>query len=131
MKYLLDTNICIGILNDKEPELREKVRSLKKSDVAICSVIKAELFYGAKKSQHRTKNEQRLEIFFSQVQSLPFDDESAEHYGALRALLEQAGSPIGANDLMIAAVAQQHKLTVVTRNEREFKAIPSIQFVTW
>ncbi|MGK5085229.1 type II toxin-antitoxin system VapC family toxin [Bdellovibrionota bacterium FG-1] len=131
MKYLLDTNICIGIINGKEPKLREKLISLSKGDVVICSVVKAELLYGVKKSQLRAKNESRLEVFFSQLPSLPFDDASADQYGSLRALLEQAGITVGSNDLMIAAIAQQHRLTVVTRNEREFGMIPTLKTEIW
>lgn len=131
MKYLLDTNICIGIINGKELELREKIKSSNKGDVVICSVVKAELFYGVKKSQHRAKNEHRLEIFFSQIHSLLFDDDSADQYGSLRVMLEQAGISVGANDLMIAAIAQQHRLTVVTRNEREFGMIPTLKTEIW
>lgn len=131
MKCLLDTNICIGIINGKEPELRRKIKSMNKGDVVICSVVKAELLYGVKKSQQRAKNEHRLGVFFSQVQSLPFDDDSADQYGSLRALLEQAGITVGANDLMIAAIAQQHRLAVVTRNEREFGMIPTLKIEIW
>jgi len=131
MKYLLDTNICISIINGKEPLLRQKLISLKKGEVVICSVVKAELFYGVKKSKRRTENERRLEVFFSQLTSLPFDDAAAEQYGSLRALLEPAGLAVGSNDLMIAAIAQQHRLTVVTRNEREFGMIPTLKAEVW
>jgi len=131
MKYLLDTNICIGIINGKEPKLRQKLVSMKKGDVVICSVVKAELFYGVKKSKLRTENERRLEVFFSQLPSLPFDDASADQYGSLRALLEPVGLTVGSNDLMIAAIAQQHRLTVVTRNEREFGMIPTLKIEVW
>lgn len=111
--------------------MREKIVSLNKNDVAICSVVKAELWFGVKKSQHRIKNEHRLEVFFSQVQSLAFDDDSAVKYGSLRALLESAGTVVGANDLMIAAIAQQHGLILVTRNEREFGMIPTVKTEIW
>ncbi len=131
MKYILDTNICIGIINGKEPKLRQKLIAMKKGDVVICSVVKAELFYGVKKSQLRTENERRLEVFFSQLSSLPFDDASADHYGSLRALLEPAGLTVGSNDLMIAAIAHQHRLTVVTRNGREFGMIPTLKTEVW
>lgn len=131
MRYLLDTNICIALINGKEPKLRARLLALPKSDVVICSVVKAELLYGVKKSKLRAENERRLEIFFSQVPSIPFDDGSAEQYGSLRALLEQAGITVGANDLMIAAIAQQHRLTVVTRNQREFGAISTLKTENW
>ena len=131
MKYILDTNICIGIINGKDPSLRDKIRSVQKNDIVICSVIKAELIYGAKKSQQRIKNEQRLTVFFSEIRSLSFDDGSADYYGTLRVLLEQSGTVIGANDLLIGAIAQQHQLTLVTRNHREFARIPSLNIEVW
>lgn len=131
MKYLLDTNVCIEWLAGKNLRLRDKIVQCPNQDLAICSIVKAELLYGARKSQNRHKNETRLKDFFSQIQSLPFDDESAEQYGTLRAMLEQAGIVVGGNDLMIAAVAQQHRLAVVTRNEREFSRISTVKIEVW
>lgn len=131
MKYLLDTNICIGIINGKDPSLRERLRSRPKNEVVICSIVKAELSYGVKKSCQRTQNEQRLSVFLREFKSLPFDDECAEHYGTLRALLEPAGIVIGANGLLIAAITQRHRLTLITRNLREFGSIPSLQVEAW
>jgi tRNA(fMet)-specific endonuclease VapC len=131
MKYLLDTNICIAWLQGKDHELRDKIIRSRAENLVICSIVKAELLYGAKKSQSRNKNEMRLRAFFSQILSLPFDDESAEQYGIIRATLEQTGANIGANDMMIAAVALQHHLTIVTRNCREFERLASIQVVSW
>ena len=111
MKYLLDTS---------HPD-----------DLVVFSIVKAELLYGARKSQRREKNENRLEVFFFNIPSLPFDNESAEQYAMLRNMLEKAGIVIGANDLLIAAVAQQHGLTIVTRNQREFGMIPTLKTEIW
>lgn len=131
MKYLLDTNICIAWLGGKDPKIRDRVVGSSREELAICSVVKAELVYGARKSQHREKNERRLKGFFENLQSLPFDDDAAEYYGTLRTLLEKLGTTIGANDLMIASIAQQHGLTIVTRNSREFEKIPTLKTENW
>lgn len=131
MKYLLDTNICIEWLTGKNLDLREKIIQSANQDLVICSIVKAELFYGAQKSQNRLKNETRLGDFFAQIQSLPFNDAAAEQYGMLRAMLEQSGIVVGGNDLMIAAIAQSHRLTLVTRNEREFSRIPTLIVEAW
>jgi tRNA(fMet)-specific endonuclease VapC len=65
------------------------------------------------------------------TESLSFDDQAAEHYGRVRPLLEHAGTPIGPNDLMIAAIALTHDATVLTRNEREFRRVPGLRVATW
>src|SRR5437016_5480111 len=109
MKYLLDTNVCVAWLGGKDLQLRDKIIASKRDELVLCSIVQAELMYGARKSQHREKNEHRLRIFFSNIRSLPFDDESAEHYAMLRTMLENSGTLIGANDLMIASIAQQHR----------------------
>jgi len=131
VKYLLDTNICIAWLQGKDLALRDRITNCHSDDLALCSVVKAELLYGAIKSQNRNKNETRLRAFFSQISSLSFDDESAEQYGIIRATLEQSGNNIGANDIMIAAIAIQHHLTVITRNWREFERITALQVEEW
>jgi len=72
--YLLDTNVCINLLNKKQPEVEKKFRSLSPSEIALCSIVKAELFFGARKSKRIDTNLQRLHFFFAPLQSLPFND---------------------------------------------------------
>ena len=129
--YLLDTNICIAYLNGKEGSLVQKIRSYSPADFHLCSVVKAELLYGAHKSKNIAKNISVLEIFFSQFSSFSFDDSSAEFYGKIRALLAQSGTPIGSNDLLIASIAQTNNLTVLTRNQSEFIRIPGLRVESW
>lgn len=129
--FLLDTNICIHLLNQRDASLEAAFRAREPSEIALCSVVKAELFHGACRSRQRDANLERLKVFFSPLQSLPFDDSSAEHYGRLRSDLESRGRPIGPNDLLIAAIAQAHQATLVTRNRREFERVPGLTVHSW
>ena len=131
MKYLLDTNICIAHLNRRDPEVRDRLIKLNAHDVFLCSVVKAELIFGARKSAHVQKNLTLLGHFFAGVRSLPFDDHAAELYGNHAAHLAQAGRSIGSNDLMIASIAQAHNLIVATRNDGEFMRIPGLRVSVW
>ena len=105
MSHLLDTNICIAFLNGRDRRVRDRLLSLAPSDVSVCSVVKAELLHGARSSTRVEHNLSRLDQFFAPLASLPFDDDAAAHYGAIRSQLRARGTPLGANDLMIAAIA--------------------------
>lgn len=131
MSYLLDTNIAIALLKGQDGGLIKKIHSYKPQDFYLCSVVKAELFFGARNSQKINHNLTLLDQFFAQFESLPFDDSAAEHYGTLRALLSRLGTPIGAHDLEIASIAQSHDLTVLTRNRKEFIRVPNLRVETW
>lgn len=116
MKYLLDTNTCIQFLNGRSPGVREKLPSIPSSDVIICSIVRAELFFGAEKSQYPSITRQKQERFLRPYKTLPFDDLAADTYGQLRAHLEHAGTPIGPLDLQIAAISLAYRLILVTHN---------------
>ncbi|MFI5309033.1 MAG: type II toxin-antitoxin system VapC family toxin [Polyangiales bacterium] len=131
MSRLLDTNVCVAFMNGTDPAVRDKLLSLSPGEVRLCSVVKAELLYGARKSKRVTDNLMRLTQFFATFDSLPFDDLAAEHYGTLRAQLEAAGTPIGANDMMIAATALASDSTLVTRNQSEFLRVTGLSVETW
>ncbi len=131
MKYLLDTNICICFIKSNDRALIKKMESLLPTDIALCSMVKAELLYGARKSQHVEKNLVTLMNFFKPFSSIPFDDRAAEFYGTNRVILERAGTPIGQADLLISSIALAYDLTVVTRNQREFSRVPSLKFEAW
>lgn len=131
MSYLLDTNICIALLKGHDKRLIEKFQVQEPAAFRLCSLVKAELLYGAHHSQRVSKNLALLEKFFSQFQSLPFDDMAAEFYGTTRALLTKAGTPVGANDLIIASIAQTNQLTLLTRNIKEFIRIPGLRSECW
>jgi tRNA(fMet)-specific endonuclease VapC len=129
--YLLDTNACIRILNGRSESLVTQLRRRTPSEIFLCSVVKAELIYGAFRSARAAENLRLLRRFFEPFDSLPFDDACAETYGRIRTDLERAGTPIGPNDLVIAATAVAHKLTLVTANTREFERVIGLSLENW
>jgi tRNA(fMet)-specific endonuclease VapC len=131
MKYLLDTNTCIRYLNGRSATIITRLHALDDADIAVCSVVKGELYLGAMKSRtpETTLNKQRN--FVERFTSLSFDDEAALHYARIRAELEIAGTPIGGNDLMIAAITLANDLTLVTHNTREFGRITGLKIEDW
>ncbi|MBC7813862.1 MAG: type II toxin-antitoxin system VapC family toxin [Burkholderiales bacterium] len=131
MKYLLDTNTCIRYINGRSPQLRTRFLSLSGEDIAVCSVVKAELFYGSAKSEYPAKSRTKQEYFLQALLSLPFDDKAAEVYAPMRARLEKLGTPIGANDMLIAAIALANDLILVTHNTREFVRIDGLKIEDW
>jgi tRNA(fMet)-specific endonuclease VapC len=131
MIYLLDTNVCIHLLNERHPAILQHFRQHSPADIALCSVVKAELLYGARRSQRVEANLQLLKAFFAPLQSLPFDDDCAEHYGKIHADLLTQGKPIGPNDTLIAAVARAHNATLITHNIGEFSRVVGLQIEDW
>jgi tRNA(fMet)-specific endonuclease VapC len=131
VRFLLDTNTCIGIINGSSPGLLARQRVIPASQIRLCSPVKAELWFGAAKSSKRLLSEQKLTLFFSRFRSMPFDDEAARRYGVIRADLEARGTPIGPNDLLIAAIALASDLTLVTHNVGEFSRVPGLRLEDW
>jgi tRNA(fMet)-specific endonuclease VapC len=131
LRYLLDANACIRILNNSSLHLVERLRRHEPWEIGISSIVKAELIYGACKSSRVSENLDLLARFFEPLGSLPFDEVSAEHYGPIRAELERAGTPIGPNDLLIAAAARAHGLILVSHNLREFLRVSGLRVEDW
>ena len=131
MTYLLDTNTCIGVLTNRVAPLAERWRRSHASNIRLCSVVKAELLFGAEKSSKRELVQQKLQIFFSRFKSMPFDDGAAHTYAVIRAAIENEGQPIGPNDMLIAAIALANGLTVVTHNTTEFSRVPGLLLEDW
>lgn len=131
MSYLLDTNVCIAFLNQKDPTLRKRLDQAGPDQVRLCSVVKGELLYGARNGTKVEHNLARLARFFSLFESVPFDDAAAEHYGVLRAQLRRSGKPVGANDMLIAATALAADLTLVTRDQQELHQIAGLRVEAW
>ncbi|MDA2927150.1 type II toxin-antitoxin system VapC family toxin [Acidobacteria bacterium AH-259-G07] len=129
--YLLDTNACMRILNNTSQLLVGRLRQHDPSEIRLCSVVKAELLYGARRSSRVAENLELLKRFFEPFVSIPFDDLCAEHYGLIRADLAGSGTTIGPNDLMITATARPYDLTLVTHNTREFSRIVGLRLEDW
>lgn len=131
VRYLLDINVCVVYLNGRSLRVRQQLRSVNLEDVAVCSVVKAELFYGAWRSTNPEQALARQQRFLTTFVSLPFDDHSAEIAGQIRAQLAALGTPIGSNDLLIAAITLANNLTLVTHNTREFSRVAGLQIEDW
>ena len=131
MIYLLDTNVCARYLNGKSLAIRQRLQSTNLADIAVCSVVKGELFYGAMKSNNLEKTLDRQQEFLKLFVSLPFDDDASFIYGRIRAELSAKGIIIGANDLQIASIAMVNNLILVTHNVREFSRVNGLRFEDW
>lgn len=131
MLYLLDTNVIAIYLNQRSVLLRQRLEQIHPDDIAVCSVVKFELFYGAMRSGNPSKNLTRQQEFLDLFVSLPFDDQAAAKAGEIRNYLASQGTPIGSYDLLIAAIAITNNLTLVTHNMREFKRVPDLNLEDW
>lgn len=131
MTYLLDTNVWATYLNRRDASVVRQIGQIKSDYIHLCSIVKAELYYGAYKGSHREANLALLARVFAQFTSLPFDDKAAEVYGEIRSTLESQGTPIGPNDLMIAAIALANGLTLVTHNAAEFQRVTALKIEDW
>lgn len=130
-RYLLDTNICIYIQRQKPFEVLARFEKLKPGDAAVSVITWGELLYGAEKSKKRKMILNLLDEFKTIIPVLPIPENAGKSYGGIRAFLESKGTPIGNNDLWIAAHAKAASLTLVTNNEREFQRVPGLKVQNW
>jgi tRNA(fMet)-specific endonuclease VapC len=134
LRYLLDTNVCIALINERPPSVRTHFhRELSQgSGVYASSVVVFELWYGIAKSLRREVNTQLLAGFLSgPIHQLSFDEKDARFAGELRAELESIGRPVGEYDLLIAGQALHHEMTLVTANAKEFGRIKNLAWEDW
>jgi len=131
MKLLLDTTICIYIIKQQPSAVLKRFLGYQVGDIGISSITLSELSYGVAKSRQREKNARALEEFVIPLEVVSFDDSAAHVYGAIRANLEKAGTPIGAMDMLIAAHAVSLDTPLVTNNIREFARIPALKIIDW
>jgi tRNA(fMet)-specific endonuclease VapC len=127
---LLDTNICIYLINEQPPAVLQRLQRYRMGEIGLCSVVAAELASGVAKSGS-PRNRQALEMFLAPLTILPFDHPAAWAYGDLRAELERRGTPIGSLDTMIAAHALSQQASLITNNTREFAKVPGLQLENW
>ena len=130
LQYMLDTNICIYVIKNYPPKLRERFNRLAEQ-LSISSITLGELHYGAEKSARRAENLTAMEHFVARLDVLPFGDKAAAHYGQVRAELERAGTPCGPHDMQIGGHARSEGLIVVTNNLREFGRMPGVRAESW
>ncbi len=129
--WLIDTNICIYLIKRKPDRVLQRLRALDISTVGVSSITVAELQYGVAKSTRPEQNALGLAALLAPLDVLAFDDGAAAAYGAVRAELERAGTPIGSMDLLIAAHALALGRTVVTNNTREFSRVAGLKAEDW
>ncbi|MGO8790838.1 MAG: type II toxin-antitoxin system VapC family toxin [Terriglobia bacterium] len=130
MRYLLDTNIVSDLVRHPQGKVAQRIRKVGEARVCTSIVVAAELRYGAAKKAS-TRLSTQLEAVLSVLDILPFEPPADALYASVRAGLEVAGTPIGANDLLIAAHALALGCTIVTDNEREFARVRDLECENW
>ena len=131
MLYLPDTNVWINHLNPAPSTLKTRLSAHPPSQIALCDVVKAELYYGAFKSTRLDANMSVLDTLFSDFVSFSFDGKAARIFGNIRADLARKGTPIGPYDLQIAAIALANDCILITHNTGEFSRIAGLKLEDW
>lgn len=133
MLYMLDTNVVIDATNNKKytKSILSHFLNIPVSDIAVSSIVVAELEYGARHSQNYEQTSKVAMQFVSPFEIVPFTQKEAKIYGELREHLAKSGTPIGSNDMLIAAVALAHDAVLVTHNTREFERIENLKLEDW
>lgn len=131
MRHLLDTNACVDYLTGRYPKLVARIQRSSPEDLRLSSVVVAELRYGADHSARRRTHHARIDVLIEEIECLDFDLRAAATYGRVRAQLEAGGTPIGPNDMLIAAHALSRGLAVVTDNVSEFGRVKGLNVETW
>jgi tRNA(fMet)-specific endonuclease VapC len=130
MRYLLDTNIVSDLVRNPQGRVAGRVREVGESPVCTSIIVAAELRYGATKRASQRLTAQ-VDAVLDALEVLPFEAPADRFYGRLRARLETTGTPIGGNDMLIAAQALALACTIVTDNEGEFARIPGLRRENW
>ncbi len=131
MIYLLDTCICIYLINKRPLPLLSKFKRHQPGDIGISVITASELQYGVAKSIRQQENQERLDAFLAPFDILAYDVRAVMAYGSIRADLEKKGQLIGPLDMLIAAQALSGSLILITNNEKEFQRIPGIRIENW
>ena len=131
IRYLIDTNICIYIMNKRPIGIIHKFKLFDVGEIGVSTITVSELQYGVSKSKNRRLNKQRLEEFLFPLEILPYDEIAATIYGDIRVQLEKRGEPIGPLDLLIAAHALSRNLVLLSNNEKEFKRVKNLKVENW
>lgn len=131
MIYYLDSNICVYFLNGLYPSIMENMQNINPNNIKIPSIVKAELLYGAEKSQQKAKNLSNINRFLEPFEIIPFDDDCSILYSKIRSSMELKGTIIGPNDYIIAATVLAKNGILVTNNKKEFERIKSLKIENW
>jgi tRNA(fMet)-specific endonuclease VapC len=130
MAWLLDTSVVSDLVREPAGPVADRIREVGELRVATSAIVSAELRFGAirRGSDRLTR---QVEAVLGAMTVLPWDRPADEIYGEIRAHLEARGTPIGANDLLIAAHALALDMVLVTANTREFERVPGLRVVNW
>jgi tRNA(fMet)-specific endonuclease VapC len=131
MKYYLDTNTCIYFLKGMNENIRKKMLEKHPDEIRICSIVQAELLYGAEKSIKREENLKNLKEFLFPFDIVAFGEKETNSYSKIRADLEKEGIMIGPNDLIIAATVLENDGILITNNVREFERVKKLRIENW
>lgn len=129
--YFVDSNTCIYFMNGKYSSIKEKFLAISPKEIKISAVVKSELLLGAFKSQNRERTLEKVEKFLKPFEIIDFTNEMTYAYAELRKDLENEGTPIGSNDMFIAATALHENAILVTHNTDEFSRIKGLKIVDW
>ncbi len=131
MIYYLDSNICVYFLKGLYPSIMKTIQNINPNNIKIPSIVKAELLYGAEKSQQKTKNLSSINRFLEPFEIMPFDDDCSIVYSRIRSSMELKGTIIGPNDYIIAATVLARNGILVTNNTKEFQRIKNLKIENW
>ncbi|BAZ13528.1 virulence-associated protein VapC [Calothrix sp. NIES-4071] len=131
MTYLLDSNVCIRLINNSSPAVTTRLTAQQPEDILVSTITQLELYYGAYRSAQRDRNLEILQRFFIQFNIVHLDSEAAIIAGRIRAELAARGTPIGPYDVQIAAIALANGLILVTHNTGEFTRVNGLQIEDW
>ena len=131
MMYMLDTNICIYIIKKKPAKVFDRLKKMKNDAICISSITYSELLYWVYRSENVAKNLLALTMFLSNIEILPYDENSSIDYGMIRAKLEKSSKEIGSLDMLIVAHAVGTKTILVTNNAKKFSGIKHLQVENW
>jgi tRNA(fMet)-specific endonuclease VapC len=128
--YLLDTNIISELVKNPRGIIFSKIQSIGEEKICTSIIVACELKFGARK-KNSPQLLQKIELILDTIEILPLTDPVEEYYAEIRTYLEQQGTPIGGNDLLISAHAVTLDLTIVTANVREFSRVPNLKVENW
>jgi tRNA(fMet)-specific endonuclease VapC len=131
MRYMLDTNICSYILKNRPLEVKHRFEQAAPETVCVSVIVVSELYYGAARHPNGMVIRREIDDFINRLEIVPWDLQAADQYGALRATLERAGTPLGAMDMLIAAHAKSREMILVTNNRREFDRVQGLSTENW
>ena len=129
-RYMLDTNIISDLIRNPQGKAAKRIAKVGEGNICTSIIVAAELRYGCAKSGSE-RLLKAVEDLLEEISVLPFDVPADAEYGGIRAALEAAGTPIGSNDLLIAAHAAATGAMIVTANAGEFKRIPGLKVENW